>query len=567
MQTPIQAMLWELSRLSRIELPLRMGAMCFFAIVLYFVGRDLGEFQIRAIQGIAVMMFMVSAPFSSAWLGELDSHSKGFSFRLGFVRPVSTVLLVLVPLVFTVVTSVACYLIPALVSSYLWNTSLPMLGPSLLIALVVQLSIAVVWSLTSHASKIVGIILLAAVVMGLVVFLVARSDSPEPILFAIARPSYFALSWLQTSCLFAAMLATTIATIMAVDRQRHGDDWVPSLRFMFPEGLRGPANSETHSRAIPWSPFRSVVTAQCWYEWRQFGSKVLIAGLLAPLFVITFLVVCNLLNPGRNPNTVTWIIALALSPVFFQMIAVDGAIGLKHVHGTTRLSLFDATRSLSSDQIIFIKLLVVAGSSLAAWLCMASVAWFDLVLLGHGDDWDRNHLVSTALANTLPKISSQMGSIGWFAGFCNVLLLFVSSSSSLVAFGLWVSVYRVRMVLLVVITALHATALVFAFKYGWQIQFVLTAYGYLLAGLVLFVCVASIRRSLKLGAMRQSYFIAFGVLWAVYVLSVMVLFGKVTDHIPIAIPNAAIVLGASLLIVPLAATAVAPLAYATHRNG
>ncbi len=565
MQSPIQGMLWELSRLSRTELPLRLGAMCFFAIVLYFVGRDLGEFQIQVIRAIAVMMFMFTAPFSSAWLGELDSHSRGFSFRLGFVRPVSTVLLVLVPLVFTVVSSMACYLIPALVSSYLWNTQLPLLGPSLLIAVVVQLSIAVVWSLTSRVSKIVGIILLAAVVMGLVVFLVARSDSPEPILLAISRPSYFALSWLQTSCLFAAMLVTTIATIIAVDRQRHGDDWVPSLRFMLPEGLR--RTSETSYSAIPWSPFKSVVTAQCWYEWRQFGFKVLISGLLAPLFVIMFLVVCNLLYPGRNPNTVTWIIALALGPVFFQLIAVDGAIGLKHVHGTTRLSLFDATRSLSSDQIISIKLLVVAGSSLVAWLCMASAAWIDLVLLGHGDDWGRNHLVSTAIADTLPKISSQMGTLGWLAGFCNVLLFFVSSSSSLFAFGLWLPVYRVRIALLAVIIALHTTALVFAFKYGWQIQFVLTAYGYLLAGLVLFICVASIRGSLKLGAMRRSYFIALGVLWAVYVLSAIVLFGKVAVHVPIAIPNAAIVLGASLLIVPLAATAVAPLAYATHRNG
>lgn len=565
MQSPIQAMLWELSRLSRIELPLRLGTMCFFAIVLYLVGRDLGEFQIQVIRAIAVTMFMVTAPFSHAWLGELDSRSKGFSFRLGFVRPVSTVQLVLVPLVFNIVTSMACYLIPALIASYLWTSQLPMLGPSLLIALVVQLSIAVVWSLTSRVSKIVGIILLAAVVMGLVVFLVARSDSPEPILLAIARPSYFALSWLQTSCLISAMLVTTIATIIAVDRQRHGDDWVPSLRFMLPEGLR--RTSETHSRAIPWSPFKSVVTAQCWYEWRQFGFKVLISGLLAPLFVITFLVVGNLLNLERNANTVTWIIALAISPVFFLLIAVDGAIGLKHVHGTTRLSLFDATRSLSSDRIIFIKLLVVAGSSMVAWLCMASAAWIDLVLLGHGDDWRRNHLVSTAIADTLPKISLQMGSIGWFAGFCNVLLLFVSSSSSLFAFGLWLPVYRVRVVLLVVTIALHATALVFAFKYGWQIQFVLTAYGYLLAGLVLFVCVASIRRSLRLGAMSRSYLIAFGVLWAVYVLSAIVLFGRVADHIPIAIPNAAIVLGASLLIVPLAATAVAPLAYATHRNG
>ena len=198
---------------------------------------------------------------------------------------------------------------------------------------------------------------------------------------------------------------------------------------------------------------------------------------------------------------------------------------------------------------------------------MASAAWILLALLGHSDDWGRNHLVSTAIADTLPKISSQMGTLGWLAGFCNVLLLFVSSSSSLFAFGLWLPVYRVRIVLLAVIIALHATVLAFALKYAWQIQFVLTAYGYLLAGIVLFICVASIRRSLKLGAMGRSYLIAFGVLWVVYALSAILLVGKVADQIPMAIPNAAIVLGASLLIVPLAATAVAPLAYATHRNG
>ncbi|MEQ1829186.1 MAG: hypothetical protein ABL921_24700 [Pirellula sp.] len=562
MQTPIQAMLWELMRTSRVEILLRVGAMCCFMVMTNLVSRDLGDFQNQVVRGVAVTMLMMTAPFSQTWLGELDSNSRGFCFRLGFVRPISTLQLVLVPLLFVVLSSMACYLIPAVLASYLWNSPMPLLGPALLIALIVQLSVAVVWSCATRSSKVLGIVLLAIVIMGLAVFFVIRSNSPDPILLALSRPGYFDLSWQQYLLCFAIMLATTIATVFAVDRQRHGDEWeFTAITRIF--GYTRTAGTFTQSIR---HPFRTMVTAQCWYEWRQFGTKVLIAGILASVFVISFLVVCNLLYPGRNPNTVTWIIALVLSPVFFQMIGTDGAIGLKNVHGATRLSLFDATRSLSNDQIIFVKLIVIAASSLVAWLCMATAAGIDLFLLGNSENWTANHLVPTALADAIPKISAQMGYVGWLVGLSNFLLLFVSSSSSFLAFGLWLPVYRWRIVLAGAILVLHASILVFALKYGWRFPFALTAYGYLLAGLTIFVCVASIWESLKLGAMRRSYFIAFGSLWAIYVISAVVLFSKVAAHIPIAIPTVAIVLLAALLMVPLAATAVAPLAYATHRN-
>lgn len=158
MQTPVQAMVWELVRTRRVEILLRVGAMCCFMIMTNLAARDLGDFQDQVVRGVAVTMLMISAPFSQAWLGELDSNSKGFCFRLGFVRPVSTLQLVLVPLLFSVLSSMACYLIPTVLASYLWNAPMPMLGPALLIGFVVQLSVAVVWSCAARSSKVLGIV-------------------------------------------------------------------------------------------------------------------------------------------------------------------------------------------------------------------------------------------------------------------------------------------------------------------------------------------------------------------------------------------------------------------------
>lgn len=539
--------------------------MCFFTVLVSLVSREMGEIPQQVIRGISIGMFLVVAPFSSAWMGELDSKSTGFCFRLGYVRPVSTRHLVLIPLLFNVVTAMACYLIPAVFASLLLNTSLPLLGPAVLVALGVQLSVAVVWSCTTRLSKFVGLVTLVSLIVGLGGYLVMRKENAVPILFAISDPSFFEMSWQQYVLLFATMIATTIATIIAVNRQRHGDEWgflKTALRFAVKRSLASADSANADFRL-----FRNRLTAQCWFEWRQSGLKMLAAGAISAFITAGLLVACNALYPNRDPNTVVWGIALVFSPFLLLVIGIESAAGLRHVQGTTKLSAFDATRSFTNDQVILIKLVVIALCAAIIWLGMLAIAWIDLVWLGRADKWQNNHIVPAFVAEKVPKITAQLGVSGWIIGCFNLFFLFLSSGSGLLAFSLWMAIYPKRLIAIAIFMALQGLVAVLATIKKWPMETALTVYGYILAVLIVGLCIFSIRRSLQLGAMRKDYLAAVCCLWVISIVPVIVFFCKVAPKLPFAIPTVGIVFAAALLLVPLASTVIAPLAYSTHRHG
>lgn len=47
--------------------------------------------------------------------------------------------------------------------------------------------------------------------------------------------------------------------------------------------------------------------------------------------------------------------------MLYQFAGADGAVALKVTHGNTRLSLFDATRPMASDQLIILKLVSLSS--------------------------------------------------------------------------------------------------------------------------------------------------------------------------------------------------------------
>jgi hypothetical protein len=140
MRTRFQALIWEMWRLSRGDLLLILGGQFFFMLCLYFLSyraENADEPATRLICGIFVMLSMGMSLFSTAWLNALDNLHTGFSFRLGFARPISTAQLVAVPMLFAAVVSPICYLLPAIAFRLLMSVQIPLVGPAMLIACVV----------------------------------------------------------------------------------------------------------------------------------------------------------------------------------------------------------------------------------------------------------------------------------------------------------------------------------------------------------------------------------------------------------------------------------------------
>jgi hypothetical protein len=245
--------------------------------------------------------------------------------------------------------------------------------------------------------------------------------------------------------------------------------------------------------------------------------------------------------------------------VLYQFIGIEGAVGLRQKQGAVQYSVFDATRPLRTDQIVIIKLFVVAACSLAAWLFMAGVAGAHAALSNDGDAWRK---IAAGLAEAFGTLRFSWW---WLAGASSLLLFYVSSSSMLLAFGLWLPLHgRILFGFWIIAYAHIILAIVDAAKDNWSLYPLWIAYGWILSVAIAFGCAFVLRKALASGDLGRWVFGLACMLWAIYVASIVTLYAKIGELYPI--PAAGLAFGAAMLLVPLATTAIAPLALASHRH-
>ena len=170
MKTPQRAILWELWRTGRSDLMIRLFSLSLMVVMFAVVisNSRLQSSALQPIAGITVLLLMICGAMSSLWLQELDTQQSGFSLRLGFTRPISTCWLVSLPILYGVVTSVLCYVIPASLFTAVIGTKLPVHAPILLTALMNVGCLAAMWGTRNRLEKLAGILLLSALSVGLI---------------------------------------------------------------------------------------------------------------------------------------------------------------------------------------------------------------------------------------------------------------------------------------------------------------------------------------------------------------------------------------------------------------
>ncbi|MGI9473750.1 MAG: hypothetical protein ACR2NZ_19570, partial [Rubripirellula sp.] len=207
MNTPTNAILWELWRTSRIEILIRILALTGFTGLLFLSipgGRSADQATHSLFSGVVFLFTFLGGICSQAWLLQLDRQQAGYTFRLGFSRPVSTRTLVAIPMPFTMAVAAFCYLVPTLVFALATQVSVPVFGPVVLIAATVALCLMATWSPDSLGSRVFG---LAGVVstIGLVLFFGNRRlQSETPFLLNIGKPEFFEFPWWWYAVLFGA---------------------------------------------------------------------------------------------------------------------------------------------------------------------------------------------------------------------------------------------------------------------------------------------------------------------------------------------------------------------------
>lgn len=551
MKSPAFAILWELWRTSRKEMAMKVfPPMCFVAFLRGVVQGATPAEQLVIMGVFVLMLACVSTGTMLAW-SQLDQHRTGFCFQLGFVRPVPTWKLVAIPMLYAATFSAICYIVPALFVRFILQSPFPVFRPALLIATAATCVIAGTWSPTTRLAKGIAMTVL---VCGLVAWFASRSsgENTGPILMAMGRVDFYALSWQRILGCIGLILASIVVTTFAVGRQRQGERLaIESAVIHLWNRLRNPVATGSIGVKAP-SSFANRVSAQCWYEARRFAPTVLMVAVAIAVLVFGF---------GYwqlEGVQYVWLLALGLSPIVFQFIGVDGVSGLRRKQGIVQLSKFDATRPVTNGQLTAVKILTVALTSLVAWMCVAAIAAIHISLFKGANGWREVSAIGAVVGN--------VARYWWVIGAFCVMLSYLCTTTVLLAVGLWIPVYPRSLYVLMAIIYAHFGAFLWDHHNGGiYLRPYLVPYGYLLAAVILAVSLYAIFKAVTSGCFSTRLFRGILIGWCIYV--AVVVFAWSQTNPTVDIPSVVVVLGAVMLLVPLASAAMAPLALASHRHG
>jgi hypothetical protein len=140
-----QALIWELWRISRWDLILRaLGWSVLWVAIFCFL--ETGRDGLEPIAGSTLLMLLGTSMYSGAWMQTFENRRTGFCFPLGYSQPISTRVLVAVPMAYIACTSVLSFWIPAALLRLLFGIPFPLLPTATLIVTVSALRRAAVVS-------------------------------------------------------------------------------------------------------------------------------------------------------------------------------------------------------------------------------------------------------------------------------------------------------------------------------------------------------------------------------------------------------------------------------------
>ena len=178
----LRALVWEQWRISRLELLLRIAFAGMVLILISVAVAKADDAVLTVLRGILIFLIGFSALFSASWTSEFDSRQFGFTYRLGFTRPISTSSLVVVPIGYSLFWSLVFYIGGALAVFLTTGLALPLAGPSAIIACSVCMLIAGAWMPTHVGGRIVGMVGAIAATMGWLWLRDYWLNDPDPII-------------------------------------------------------------------------------------------------------------------------------------------------------------------------------------------------------------------------------------------------------------------------------------------------------------------------------------------------------------------------------------------------
>ena len=492
--------------------------------------------------------FTVIVPLSASFMYLLVAFSLGLSGDLGarpsmyparmFTLPVTSAALAGWPMLFGTAAMAGVWMATTLLGLWPSGINVPLVWPALFVAALMAWTQVLMWM----GYGLPGLRVIAAVVLlvaiSMIAILAMIFKPPELLMVAILAPQL--------------PLAYFIARA-AVSRARCGivPDW--QEKFEQPvQAVSGPAQQRNH--------FSSPASAQAWLEWRQNGRSLPVwVGVLLP-FEFAFL----LFGGSDAPAIVFYVLLGALLTPTFMAAFTSAALRRpdSQANDGHELSLFGATRPLTSAALVAAKLKVAMWSTLATWLLIFIAIPLALLLT---DTWP----VVTKQAR---QFAGGVGTPRAVVLALLVLSLLVASTWKQLAQSLYIGMsgrqwlIRTTMFLAVcLLIVIVPTVQWLSGKYETQ-GAVLEAVPWILAVLAVLKIVAAGWVATRLHQRRLMADRALIVGAAVWLTSVLALYGVLlwvfgTPHFP-----RYLLLLFAILVIPLARLSAAPLALAWNRH-
>ena len=387
-RSPIIAILWETWRVTRVEAAWKLAVGIVGGLAALALGATVGP----ADECAALAMILLVLPHGAPWLslGRLNGGRPGFPLSLHYTRPVRTVAIVGLPMVYLTAMSSAIYLVSAIVLRVTSGYAFPLLPVAAWIGALAVVYLAAGWSTRNLAIQLLVVMYAITKALGLAMQRLTSVEIPDtydwpprlwPTLFDFPRSDY---AWIAL-----ISLASFAVTVAGVTRQRRGDGLV---------GVRSAQRDGFWNRLVSLfrvpCPTSSATWAQVWLDVKSNGWPVLTIG-------VTFAIVILLVSAVSGPIDAAWNADPAVScpieecfwvrampPLFtplslFVMLCLGGnAFGIRRRQGRTYVSAFEATQAHGAAQLAALKLLVKSLCVLAALIAIGVSAWISMALLG-----------------------------------------------------------------------------------------------------------------------------------------------------------------------------------------
>ena len=304
---------------------------------------DLGDgYAAFAVVPFSVTFMYFIAVFTFGMTGDLAARQSIYPPRM-FTLPVSTAALAGWPMLYGIATMATMWTVVRVLARWPWQMELPVVWPGFLGAAVLAWMQVFTWM--PYGLRGLRVITAVTVLISLDVAVILAIE----------------YQWSETA--MVAMLAPQLplayaCAVAVVARARRGDvpDW----------SLRPRARIADAARLRP--PFRSGAAAQSWFEWRRHGRALPVLVALVVPFELSVLFISGYGSEWFVFEVVTALLLTPIGMAAFAAATVSKANPFaRDVYG---VSPFNATKPLTSVQMIAAKLKMAVWSTLAAWLIL-----------------------------------------------------------------------------------------------------------------------------------------------------------------------------------------------------